>query len=227
MRPRSTAALTQWVPVEPGREQARGWAIEELAGREYAAQRPGLVERAITWLLDQLDRLSLPTAPGSALALTVTLAVIGVGLAVVIWRARGLAGRRAASRDAAVLTGPARPASAYRAASQAHAEAHRWTDAVLDRFRAIARELEERAILDPQPGRTADEVSAQSARWLPALASDLTGGARIFDDVAYGDRVGTASAYDHLVRLDEAVRTQRTAAAGGVAGPAPAGHGAG
>ena len=45
------------IPVQPSREQARAWAASELAHREYQQGRPGLLARALDWLLEQLSGL--------------------------------------------------------------------------------------------------------------------------------------------------------------------------
>src|SRR5690606_30430874 len=77
------------------------------------------------------------------------------------------------------------------------------------RLRAVARDLEERAILDPMPGRTAAELAADAGRELPGLADELAAGARLFEDVTYGEMPGSAEGYARLVRLDEQVAAAR------------------
>jgi hypothetical protein len=198
------------VPVEPGREQARAWALEELAKREYRDARPGLVERVFTWALEQLQRVGNVDRPVS-FALLAVISVVLVVLAV--WgvnRAGGL--RRAARlRAAPVLTDPGTTAAEHRATAERLAAAGDWDGAVLHRFRAIAKTLEDEAILAPQPGRTADEVAREAGRRLPDLAADLLAGARLFDDVHYGDRHVGAAAADRLRALDDTVRRARVA----------------
>ena len=111
------------------------------------------------------------------------------------------------------------PASAaHRAAADRHADRGEWTDAVLERFRAVARQLEERAIITPSTGRTADELAAEAALRLPQLGADLTASARTFDDVCYGHRPGTPEADARLRSLDESVRAARPAALAGAPG---------
>jgi hypothetical protein len=81
--------------------------------------------------------------------------------------------------------------------------AGQWAEAIRERLRAIARDLEERVILDPRPGRTADELAREAGAVLPV---DLGPGVQVFDEVWYGDRPGTAEGYQLLKDLDEAVR---------------------
>ncbi|NEA03407.1 DUF4129 domain-containing protein, partial [Streptomyces sp. SID10116] len=72
------------------------------------------------------------------------------------------------------------------AASEAHAARAHWSQAVQERMRAVVRALEERALLDPRPGRTADEAAAEAGRTLPSHTDRLRAAARAFDDVTYG-----------------------------------------
>jgi hypothetical protein len=77
---------------------------------------------------------------------------------------------------------------------------------VVERFRAIARELEERALLSPQPGRTAREVARDGGKALPELAADLLVAAHHFDDVSYG-QLNVDRRVDQTLRdLDERLR---------------------
>jgi hypothetical protein len=78
--------------------------------------------------------------------------------------------------------------------------------AILEYLRAIAAELEERGALVPDPGRTADELSDEAGRLLPAHAGDFASAARLFDDVCYGGRDGTREGYERLRDLDAAIR---------------------
>jgi hypothetical protein len=94
----------------------------------------------------------------------------------------------------------------------------------VERFRTVTRELEERAVLVPQPGRTADEVASDAGAWLPGLAQQLRAGATLFDDVRYGDRPAEPGAAAALRELDNAVRrakpeAEAVAMAGGPVAP--------
>ena len=84
----------------------------------------------------------------------------------------------------------ARTAAELRAAADAAAARGDWSTAVLERFRAVVRSLEERALLDDRPGRTAHEAAEAAAARLPARAAELRRAARLFDDVCYGARRG-------------------------------------
>ena len=199
------------VPVNPDRDLARQWANQELAKHEYQAAKPGLVERAIQWILDRLDQIQVSGGAPSGLGLVVVTALIVAVVGYVIYRAGGLPG--AARRRAAEVL-PIRHTSAaeHRAAADRHAAAGQWDLAVVERFRAIARELEERALLLPQPGRTAVEVARDGGRAVPALAEDLLRAARYFDDVSYGHLAVGPQADVALRELDAQLRAARPVA---------------
>ena len=200
-------------PVRPDREEARSWALDELAGREYSDARPGLTERVLEWVFGRLMELG---GVGNATSLALLGILATVILTVVvwgIWRAGGI-GRIARRRGLAVLDDPTATAADHRAAAERAAAAGDWSQAVLHRFRAIARALEEEAVLAPQPGRTADEVARDAGDRLPPLAADLLAGARAFDDVRYGHRQVDEAAYERMRSLDDAVRRARPAPVG-------------
>lgn len=197
------------VPVLPDADEARRWARDELADEVYREAEPGLVSRAVQWLLDRLASLELPDGPGSRVLLVSVLLLLAVGVVVALALAGPvrLSGRRAAGGH--VFDEEARTADRHRAEADAHAASGRYAEAVRERFRAVVRSLEERALLTPAPGRTADEVAAEAGRLLPTVADDLAAGARVFDDVWYGGRSATAGHDQRLRALDEAVARAR------------------
>lgn len=118
-----------------------------------------------------------------------------------------------------------RAAADHRSAAATHAAAERWSTAVQEQMRAIVRSLEERALLDPRPGRTAAEAASEAARPLPAHAAGLRGAAEDFGAVTYGGRTADRRMYQRLRDLDADLRrtrpsTERTV--GAAAGSPPA-----
>lgn len=210
MTPAPTATLRPHlaVPVEPDRGTARGWARDELADPVYEAAQPGLFERAFTWLWDRLSDLEVPEGPAGGIGLAVLVLLVLLGVAVVVLVVGP--GRRAARvRDHEVFADTTRTADEHRAAADEHAAGGRWDLAVRERFRAVVRSLEERTVLDPRPGRTADEAAREAAASLPGTAEDLTRGARVFDDVWYGGRAASPEHDQQLRALDDAVAATR------------------
>lgn len=209
------------VPVELGREAAQQAAREELAKQVYRDAGPGVTERFLRWLYEKaiglLDGVA-GVSPGGRLGVLVTLLVL-LAAAVAIRLRVGPLGRRRTSEQP-LFVGHERTADEHRAAADAHAAAGAWAEAVRERLRAVVRDLEERAVLEARPGRTADEAAREAGVTLPGCADALLDGARLFDDIWYGGRPATADSDAALRALDERVRAARPAAAAG----RPAGH---
>jgi hypothetical protein len=142
--------------------------------------------------------------------------VVAAVIAGLIWL--GPARRSGRRSSAAVLTGAPLTAADHRRNAERLAAAGDYGEAIAERVRAIAVDLERRAVLSPRPGRTADELAAETAAALPPGA--LPGGparlhdaARLFDDVRYGGRAGSQAGYEQVRDLDTALASVRAAAA--------------
>lgn len=210
--------------AEVGREEARDIARRELTRPIYHRDDPSLAERVYLWILEQLARFlegGVAVFPGGWFGL-LAIVVVLVLLIVAIRLRLGPMGRRHAARSAELGGAPLTPEQHRRAAEQA-AAAGRYPEAIRERLRAVARDLEVRAVIDPRPGRTADELAAEAGAALPSYASELRAAARIFDDVWYGARPATHASYQRLARLDEEISRARpvTAGAGPPAEPQP------
>lgn len=198
------------VPVELGRDEAAQLARDELAKQIYRDAGPGLVERLVRWLLEQAGRLldgAAGVSPGGYAGLVVVLLLVAAAVIAVRLKV-GPLGRRAA-REEALFVGRTRTAAQHRAAADAHAAAGEWAEAVRERLRAIVRSLEERAVLDERPGRTADEAAADAGRALPSCAAGLRSAAVLFDEVWYGGRPAGPESYAALRDLDAQVQAAR------------------
>ncbi|MGR4878755.1 DUF4129 domain-containing protein [Streptomyces sp. LARHCF249] len=190
-------------PVTTPREPAQEAAERELSKPMYHENDPGLLDRALRTFLDWIDDLfeaASGATPGGTLGLVVIVLLVVLAVGALWWRL-GAPGR--ISSGAGVLFDDGiRSAADHRTAAEAHAAAGRWTEAVQERMRAVVRSLEERTLLDPRPGRTADEAAAEAAVSLPDHAGDLRAAARTFDDVTYGGRSADADTYARLRTLD-------------------------
>lgn len=201
------------VPVEIGREAAQSLAREELAKQVYREAGPGLTERLLRWVVgkvvDALDSVAGVSPGGYAGVLVLVLLVVA---AVVAVRLRvGPLGTRVAA-DTALFTGGVRSAAEHRSLADRHAAAGEWADAVRERLRAVVRSLEERSLLDPRAGRTADEAAAEGGAALPSCAQGLRRAARLFDDIWYGGRPAGPEADRVLREVDAAVTAARPGA---------------
>ncbi|MDP9862750.1 MULTISPECIES: DUF4129 domain-containing protein [Streptosporangium] len=196
-------------PVDIDRDQARREAVQELLKPEYARESPvDRVTRAVDQFLgDLLDQESVGAVGSVAARIVLVVLVIAAVVAVVVIARRTAGG--GAARQEGIFGDRRRTAAEHRDAAERLAAEGRWAEAVRERLRAVARDLEDRVIVDSTPGRTAGELAAEAGRALPAFASDLAAAARVFDDVTYGEVPGTAESYGVLRDLDERLRTAR------------------
>ena len=189
-----------------GRDPAQRLAREELSKAIYhQTSILQTVGHAIVSFFQAIFDGASRVTPGgwwTVVALAALTAVIGSVVAV---RLGPLA--RSASRTASLLEPGVSPLTArqLRDAAEAGAAAGDYGTAILQRLRAIAAACEERGILVPAAGRTADELAAQAGMSFPGHALDLAGAARLFDQVRYGGRTGTREGYEGLRDLDVAL----------------------
>lgn len=197
------------VPVTPDADQARRWAQEELARGIYS-QRPGLLERVLDWVIEQINALNGLSVDGGWLV--PLLLVLATAALVTIAFVVGVPTRRRRAREsAAVLDGDLRSADALRAAADAARARGDHATAVLERFRGVVRDLAERGILDEVPGLTAHEAAATAGHRLQRLREDLASAGTLFDGARYGHRAVTARDDSWLEDLDRRVSAERPA----------------
>ena len=187
---------------EIGRREGQQLAHQELSEASFW-------ERVYNWFLN-LFTTTANAVPGGWFGLVVLTILAVLAVAVVIFWVRPARALRTPGR--AVLSGRARSAQDHRHEAERLAVAGEFGPAIVERVRAIAVELDEREILPPQAGRTADELAREAGRRLPLLADDLRLTARLFDDVLYGDRRGTQDGYELVSRVDAAIRSTRPTA---------------
>lgn len=206
------------IPRDPAREAAR----RELSKGMYHENDPSWFQRALDafwdWVEDLFSSASTVT-PGGPLGLVVVILVIVAVLGALWWRLG--TPRRQPTSSAALFDDRPRSAAEHRAAAEAHAAQGHWNQAVQERMRAIVRSLEERALLDVRPGRTADEAAAEAGRSLPAHTDRLRTAARDFDDVTYGGRTATQQAYQRIAELDHDLASTKPQLASSAPSTAP------
>lgn len=194
----------------PGPGEARRAAREELAKPAYDRSKPPLTYRILVWILHKLGELldkAGGAVPGGKLGLLL-LALLVVGLAaVVITKVRPA--RRGVRSGELFDAGRVLTAQEHRRRAEVAAERGDHADAVRERLRAIVRELEQRGVLDPRPGRTADEVAREAGAAVPTLLQPLRRGATVFDEIWYGGRTADSSSYAILVEVDRVVAAAR------------------
>lgn len=198
------SALPSEVPVDPSAPEAQQWARAELERAIYH-QEPSLWDRFWRWLVETLtDLLTGMPVGGSPLVPLLVVLALAVAVALVLaWHGRLQRTRRAAAPSATVFDDE-RTSATLRADSEAAARRGDLDAAVLDRFRAVVRSLDERGLLEDRPGLTAREAAGVAASALPGLAEAWTRAAGVFDSVRYGHLAATPADLAAMRDLDSA-----------------------
>lgn len=207
------------VPATPSAEEAREAARHELAKPAYQP-RDDLAAAILTWLRDHLAPGGIvPGAPAWLSVLIVVLAACGLLAAVLLMLTRLSAARASRVPSHALFDGDDRDADALLAAAEDAAARADWATAVVERYRAIIRSLDERGLIEDHPGLTAHEAAVAASAALGALGAELVSAARVFDSVRYGDLLPTAHQDASMRELAE--RVAATPAPASEDSPAP------
>ncbi|MEN4473455.1 DUF4129 domain-containing protein [Mycolicibacterium cosmeticum] len=182
-------------------------AAHEAAQRELGKPiypKPSLTDQLWAWLEDLLYRVfsAGSSVPGGWITVGL-LSLLIVIAAVVAIRVAMRAMRTRRGGDAALFDGHQLGSAEHRALAQQCAAQGDWAAAIRHRLRAVARKLEETAVLDPVPGRTATELARDAAAAVGGLRDELSCAAEIFNDVAYGARPATEDGYRVIAGLDD------------------------
>lgn len=210
------ARILAATPVTPDGDEAREWAERELSDPAYAEAQPTAFDRIARAILEFLGSLFSTDVSGGwgstfALIAAITVAALII-VALLVW---GLPrARRRAAAPVATLFGESdeRGADDLRRAAASAADAGRWDEALILRFRALARGLAERGAVSTPPGATVHAFARSAGRVFPAAADELESAASAFDDVRYLRRPGSRDDYEQLRRLDEQLMAARPVA---------------
>ena len=192
----------------PDGDEAQQWAEDELAKAVYEEAKPTWFDQLIRDIVDGIIGLFSGDGTGSIAPLALTLIVIvliaAAIVALLVW------GRPRASRTTRRhidLLGERddRTAAQLRDDADRAARAGDHENAVILRFRAIARALLERDLIDPAPGATAQGISREASIVFPALSDGLHHAAALFDRVRYLDVGADAEDYATITATDTAV----------------------
>jgi uncharacterized protein DUF4129 len=166
------------------------------------------------WVNELLYRLLDKTAsiPGGWFTTSVLLILLAIAVVVAVHIARRTM-RTNRGGDYLLFEAAQLTAAQHRATAESYAAQGDWSAAIRHRLRAVARQLEETGVLEPAPGRTANELASDAGAALPHLSSELSQAATAFNDVTYGERPGTEAAYRMIAALDDHLRSRSSAAA--------------
>jgi Domain of unknown function (DUF4129) len=183
--------------------------------------KASLSQRVHEWIHDLLFRLleKGSSVPGGWLTLSVLFTLLIVAIVIGIRVARRTI-RTHHGGDYQLFDTAQLSADQHRAIAERFAAEGNWTAAIRHRLRAVARGLEETRILDPAPGRTANELARDAGARMPHLESELLQAAIAFNDVTYGETPGKPAAYQTIVDLDDHLRFRSATGRPGLHQPA-------
>ncbi|MDY0982363.1 DUF4129 domain-containing protein [Microbacterium sp. CFBP9023] len=197
----------------PDGDEARQWAEQELSDPRYADAKPtwfDLVARDIGRFLADLFSSDNGASVGPSALIIVSVIVFGALVAaLIIWgRPRR---SQAIRRPGAGLLGAEddRSAAQLRADADRAARAADWDEATVLRFRALARGLLERDLIEPSPGATAQAIAREVSVVFPAETTPVRQAAVFFDDVRYLRHPATADRYAELAATDDRLSALR------------------
>ncbi len=196
--------------IDIDRDAAHQAAQSELNKPIYS--KASAAQQFADWVNELIYRLLQKTAsiPGGWLTATVLFILLAVAVVVAIHIARRTL-RTNRGGDYPLFEAAPLTAAQHRATAQSYAADGNWAAAIRHRLRAVARQLEETGILNPAPGRTANELARDAGAALPHLAGELSQAATAFNDVTYGELPGTQAAYQMIADLDDHLRSRSPA----------------
>ncbi|OJZ75751.1 hypothetical protein BRW65_04260 [Mycobacterium paraffinicum] len=207
--------------IDIDRDAAHQAAQDELNKPMYSKGSAG--HQMAEWINELIYRLLQKTAsfPGGWLTAMVLFIMLAIALAVAIHVARRTM-RTNRGGDYQLFEAAQLTAAQHRATAEDYAAQGEWAAAIRHRLRAVARQLEETGVLNPAPGRTANELAVDAGAALPHLSGELAQAATAFNDVTYGEQPGTQSAYQMIADLDDHLRSRSAAVPVGPGRPAAA-----
>jgi hypothetical protein len=201
------------------RDPARRLARNELSkGIYHQTSVPQEIWHAITGFFGRIFHGAGEVVPGGWWTLVALAALVAVAIALVAVRLGPVAG--GARRKDSLTRRGGRPVDSrrLREAAETAAAAGDYATAIVQRLRAVAAGCEERGVLGPDAGRTADEFAALGGARYPGHGAALAAAALLFDQVRYGDSPGTRASYERLRDLDDTLsKTTPTGVAGATA----------
>lgn len=198
-------------PFAPDGDEARRWAEEELSNQRYAEAKPTWFDYLAEDVADFIADLFSPEAGnqvGGAALIIVTIVIVAALITVLVLWGKPRMSQRVKRRGTDLLGArDDRTAVQLRADAERSAREGDWDTATVLRFRALARSLLERDIIDPAPGATAQAIAREAARAFPIHDSTLTGAASAFDDVRYLRQPASEESYRALAETDDLLVT--------------------
>lgn len=209
-------------PLDPGNDEARRWAEQELSDSDYQPPQPSWLdrfsERLWEWLADNIFGWFGGSDTIRVIVIVLAIALV-LGLVVVVVRhlRRNPRVPEVASTPTSttVMSGAARTAEEFRSEAENAYAAGQYDACVIASVRSMTRRGIERQLLADEPSLTAHDVAVDLGPRFPLHADALSRATDLFDAVAYGDRHASAESASRVLELDRAIASARPAQAEG------------
>jgi len=212
--------ISEGVPVTPNRAQAQQQAAQELAQGKYhvapgpspSSPSPTPTPTVSTPSPTPTSNTSHHSSTGTILLVVLLIVVVGIAVLLILRKIGKPRGDKSKKPDKPKhLAGGAAEVPLFGAALHRHnaeqaAKGGDWQEAIRERFRAVIAVLDEQSLLPERKDRTADEAARDAGGLLPEHAAALRDAARAFDEVEYGEYLGTPEGYAVIGAVDEAIR---------------------
>jgi hypothetical protein len=213
------SGISAGAPVAPDRQDAQQQAARELAQGKYHVQptpTPSATTSSPTPSVASPSPSPTPAAThhsstGTILLVILLIVVLGTALLLLL-RKMGKPRKDHAAKEKKPkhLAGgagevPLTGAALLRHNAEQAARGGDWQEAIRERFRAVIATLDERRLMPERRDRTADEAARDAGDLLPEHAAALRDAARAFDEVEYGEYLGTPEGYAVISAVDEAI----------------------
>jgi hypothetical protein len=211
------SAISVGVPVTPDRQNAQQQAGRELAQGKYhltpapSASTPSPTPSVASPSPTPTPAASHHSSTGTILLVILLIVVLGTALLLLLRKMgkprKDHAGKEKKPKHLAGGAGetPLLGAALHRHNAEQAARGGDWQEAIRERFRAVIATLDERRLLPERRDRTADEAARDAGDLLPKHAAALREAALAFDEVEYGDYLGTPEGYAVIGAVDEAI----------------------
>ena len=196
--------------IDIDRDAAHDAAQHELNKAIYP--RGSLTDEVVQWFDDLFFKILSGGAavPGGWFTITMLLILVVIAALVALRVARRTM-RTNRGHHRALFGSQDTSAAEHRATADRFAARGEWVPAIQHRVRAVARHLEETAVLNAVPGRTATELARDAGQAIPGLITELRRAAEAFNDVTYGARPGIEPDYHAVADLDGRLLARATA----------------
>lgn len=193
----------------PDGDEARRLAEQELSKQRYQAAEPTWFDRwagdVVRWVVELFTGDGAGDAAPFAVTVIVIVIVSALVVALLVW-GRPRASRAVRGRPDLLGERDDRSSAQLRAEAERRASEQDWDGAVVLRYRALARGLLERDLIDPAPGATAQGLAREAGASFPGFADRLHRAATLFDAVRYLRAPADEAAYRDLAATDDGLR---------------------